>query len=501
MTQQLSSIADAPSLQEHYTEAPELRDLMVALLGDVSGKLVLEPSAGRGAFIAALSGVPQKLDAIDVSEASIAYLRANFPAWVEAKQADFLDLFVSNPLQRFDILERAYDAIIANPPFGLKMSKEYRALIKSNYPGIYARESYGLFLHFSLQILKGGGRYVFIIPDTFLHSAYHRSLRQVILKFGAPSHIIQFRSNRFETVNFGYGSLCIIAGNGRPLRPDDTTVWVDAQGSSKPLSMASFADDGQEIRGNELIAAVASGWSHPTRQAALRHDSFETTLGEIAECRTGIYSGDNLRWCGFSSDLGKVRGVGHPIEWSRDLRVAQLSADEKKGGISSGPHYVPLIKGGHRHPLEATAWAINWSRDAVNFYASNKKARLQNSNFYFRSGLAIPMVTSGRISASLMEGAIFDQGVVGVFPHDEGLIAPLLIYLNSERVSTAVKMALNSSANNSANYIKRVPIPKFNESDKFEASIIVERAKSIGWEHTSAEREEFISAIMDYQSR
>ncbi|WP_260580856.1 class I SAM-dependent methyltransferase [Sphingopyxis sp. PET50] len=474
---------------------------MTALLGDVNGKLVLEPSAGRGAFISALCGIPRKLDAIDVSETSVTYLERNFPAWVKARQADFIDLFVSNPLERFTILEREYDAIIANPPFGLKMSKEYRSLIKSIHPDVYARESYGLFLHFSLQLLKGDGRYVFIIPDTFLHSAYHKSLRKLILKHGAPTHIIQFRSSRFETVNFGYGSLCIIAGNGRSVLSDDKIIWVDAQASTEPLSMKSFADDGQEVRGEELIATVESGWSHPARKAALKHDSFETTLGEIAECRTGIYSGDNLRWCGFSSELGKVRGVGHPIEWGGNVRETQLSVDEQKTGILSGPHYVPLIKGGHRQPLETTAWAINWSKKAVEFYASNKKARLQNSNFYFKRGLAIPMVTSGRISASLMQDSIFDQGVVGVFPHDEALIAPLLIYLNSDRVSTAVKMALNSSANNSANYIKRFPIPKFSNSKKIEADMIVARAKNKGWESTYDDRVNFIDSLFDHQSR
>ena len=38
-------------LQAHYTDALEIKTLMVDLLGDVQGKKILEPSVGSGALI------------------------------------------------------------------------------------------------------------------------------------------------------------------------------------------------------------------------------------------------------------------------------------------------------------------------------------------------------------------------------------------------------------------------------------------------------------------
>ena len=73
------------------------------------------------------------------------------------------------------------------------------------------------------------------------------------------------------------------------------------------------------------------------------------------------------------------------------------------------------------------------------------------------------MVSSSRISASYITNSIFDQGVVGVFPKDRKNLECLIIYLNSSLASKLMKGLVNGSANNSANYIKKLPVPKFND--------------------------------------
>lgn len=115
------------------------------------------------------------------------------------------------------------------------------------------------------------------------------------------------------------------------------------------------------------------------------------------------------------------------------------------------------LSSGHRAFVDSTAWALRWDREAVVFYKTNKKARLQNSSYYFRPGIAVPMVTSRRLSASLMDSAVFDQGVVGVFPHDQEAREAILLYLNSSKATELRNEIVNGSANNSANYLKRLP--------------------------------------------
>jgi adenine-specific DNA-methyltransferase len=90
------------------------------------------------------------------------------------------------------------------------------------------------------------------------------------------------------------------------------------------------------------------------------------------------------------------------------------------------------------------------------------------------------MVTTKRISAGTMCNAVFDQGVVGVFPNRPGDTPALLLYLNSSLASERMKTLVNGSANNSANYLKRLPIPHFSDAALKGATHLVRTAKEAG---------------------
>ncbi len=102
---------------------------------------------------------------------------------------------------------------------------------------------------------------------------------------------------------------------------------------------------------------------------------------------------------------------------------------------------------------------MDWGKEAVNHYKTDAKARFQNPAYYFRFGLGVPMVTSGDITAALIERKLFDQSIVGVFPKDETWVYYLLAFFNSPICSRLIR-AINPSANNSANYIKKIPFIK-----------------------------------------
>lgn len=481
--------------QPFYTNAQPIRKLMLDLLGGVEGMTVLEPCAGQGAFLEGLQGTPALVDAVDIDERHITLLK-RLPKYVRPIHADFIDHFVSGGLLAESALRPHYDAVICNPPYGLRFSVEYRKRIKRRLPKAYVRESYGLFMYFAIEALRQGGRYVFIVPDTFLTSRNHRPLREFILEQGWPSHIIRFPSRLFGTVNYGYGHMCIIAGNRGRLPANASVVWSETTDPKIPLSHA--LKQAERLLGSYLVEHCENGWVHPGHLDAVAFDRATVRLGDVAECRTGIYTGNNVRFCGFDAKQPPSRSTnGHPIDWSASVQSAPLRADERREGIERhGATYVPFVRGGHRKPLEATRWAIDWSKSAVETYRTDKKARLQNCGFYFREGLAIPMVTSGRLSASYMSGSVFDQGVVGIFPHDPALVPFLLIYLNSAQISERVKAVINPGANNSANYVKRIPVIVPTSAELVRSRQIFERAQSDGWDATADERDEFLSALI-----
>ena len=97
-----------------------------------------------------------------------------------------------------------------------------------------------------------------------------------------------------------------------------------------------------------------------------------------------------------------------------------------------------------------------WDSETVSFYKADKKARFQNYEYYFKTGIGIPMVKSSRIKAFLMQNRVFDQSIVGIFPKDKTKLNYILALMNSDIINQIIHI-INPTANNSANYIKLIP--------------------------------------------
>ena len=130
-------------------------------------------------------------------------------------------------------------------------------------------------------------------------------------------------------------------------------------------------------------------------------------------------------------------------------------------GIEGENHWVPIVKGGNRRFHKPSEWFMDWSKTAINDYkvVNKKKARFQNSRFYFNQGIAVPMVSSSSITGALIDGRLFDQSIVGIFPKEgmQHLLMYLLGFFNS-RICNQLIRTINASTNNSSNYIKKIPI-------------------------------------------
>ena len=99
---------------------------------------------------------------------------------------------------------------------------------------------------------------------------------------------------------------------------------------------------------------------------------------------------------------------------------------------------------------------MRWDKKTIEFYNKNKKSRFQNSSFYFKTGIGIPMVKSSVVKAFLMRDHVFDQSIVGIFPKESSKLYYILALMNSDVINDLIH-AINPSANNSANYIKQLP--------------------------------------------
>jgi len=476
----------------YYTKSNYIVSYMVAALDLQDGMSVLDPCAGDGALVDGIldTGCDVDIAAYELDQAEAGKLSQKYSR-LRKVQVRCCDTLLETTDGLFDYTSK-FDRIIANPPYGAWQDYERRKRLKKLFPNLYVRETYSLFLYKCLDLLNADGRMVFIVPDTYLDLHLHKNLRFRILREALVEEIVLFPSKFFPNIGFGYANLSIItlrsASETNSLHSHKIRIIKGLKEPSQLLALssgdASTVDvetthvTQQRILDNHSHAFLV----HSDQRTAGYIGSSTVAIGDIADVVTGFYSGNDKKYLRRGSE-STPRGKRYDIV-DQNL-VAFGDHVPSLEGIDGQRHFIPIVKGGARKFLKPTEWFIDWGKEAIlDYRVHNKaKARFQNADFYFREGLAVPMVTSSNISAALLEHRLFDQSIVGIFPRDPTLVTYLLGFFNSAVCNRLVRV-INPSANNSANYIKKVPFqaPTQEQKASVEALVgkIIESIRSTG---------------------
>ncbi|RKJ30994.1 hypothetical protein D7X33_40870, partial [Butyricicoccus sp. 1XD8-22] len=295
------------------------------------------------------------------------------------------------------------------------------------YKGFYVKESYAIFLLRSISLLKENGILSFIIPDTFMNLHMHKHLRDYLLLNTKIKEIVIFPSNFFPGVSYGYSKMCIItvekvidfnnALNNEIRIISDLKKSIDLDDITNERDLNKYKVE--TLKQKDIYDSVDKAFLLQGGEG-IRDliNNIDKKLGDVADCVTGIYTGDNKRF--FKVANSQVRNQSKcPIIEEKEINNDYLQHEDILKGIEGERHFIPVVKGSADNYVRDIDWYIDWSKEAIDFYNTNKKARFQNSQFYFKKGIALPMVKSSKIKANLIENMVFDQSVVGVFPHKE----------------------------------------------------------------------------------
>lgn len=478
--------------QNYYTKSQYITSYMVSRLDLEEGDYVFEPCGGDGAFIDELILYKKniKIDSCDLDPDAISILRAKY------KEEKNINIWEANTLfdKKLDDIAAfggLYSKIIGNPPYGAWFDYNTRDLLKKKYDGFYTKESYAVFLIRCLDVLKPNGKLCFILPDTFLYLNLHEKLRRKILSETIIEEITIFPSKLFPGISFQYSNMCIIT-----LRKVQNS-FIDSK--IKVISGLKKSEDFTLLLHNKydtgnvscayydqknFINNLNCSFIFDNNVSQIMQNNM-LTLGDIADCVTGIYCGDNRRFLYALSKEVKGSKQYNVVPINQICSHTEVSID----GIAENNHYVGIVKGNpkNKYYREAYEWFIDWSDQAVKFYKTNKKSRFQNSEYYFKEGIAIPMVKGTVIKATYMSNSVFDQSIVGIFIKNNDLLYYILGFLNSDTGNKIIH-EINPTANNSANYLKKVPII----INKDKVSIITDLVKNILKSHDLLEKNSLI---------
>ena len=471
------------ALCSYYTNSDEITSYMVKRLGVSSNDVILEPSAGEGIFIDEVLkiGIPVQIDALDIDKKAIYILDKKYQGIdsITVRETDTLlddrldgfvapeiwlkntDTLVDEQLDFFSAIGGHYNKVIGNPPYGAWQDYDKRDLLKKKYPGQYVKETYSLFLLRCISLLKIGGRLSFIIPDTYLFLNLHSKLREVLLTSTKIEEIITFPSKFFPGVSFGYSNLSIITLE-RCKREDalnnDVRIVKGFRSVNEfkllfeeellPEYLSKFI-----LKQSDVLNCEQHRFILANNSIANAINNANMRLGDVADVVTGFYTGDNKRF---------IRALDSTVKGSKNYEKIDLSlvfpCTLITGIENVHEGYVPYIKSvsNTRYCMKNDEWFVRWDKETISYYNSNKKSRFQNASFYFKTGIAVPMVKSSKIRASMINNRVFDQSIVGIFPKDESKLYYILAIMNSDVINSLIHI-INPTANNSANYVKQIP--------------------------------------------
>lgn len=462
--------------QAYYTKSNPILEYMIGMLHLSPNDNILEPCGGDGAFV---DKILEKLP-----KAQISIFELNPSAVIELRKKYYCqnNIFIKETDTLLDesILSCSpkYDKIIGNPPYGAKNDTHKKRVLKEHYPNIYTKESYTLFLYACIRCLKENGELCFIIPDTFLSLHRHLSIRKYLLTNTRIKEITLFPSSFFPNVHFGYANLCIITLEKSSDISKNMENEISIRTNMQTVDDLNCYESGKrkKITQKAIFESISSAFVFTNAKdkiAELINDDSIDKIGDIASCVTGFYSGDDKRYL-------------HPINYEvknakryscvskEHIRTSALTEKEKKNGIVTKEYLVPIVKGGNIEYIKPNLWFMDWSSRAVAEYKVSKKCRFQNSDFYFRNGIGIPMIRSKKLTGALIEGRLIDQSIVGVYPKDDSFTYYLLGFFNSMICSDLIN-AINPSTNNSANYIKKIPFIYPTNSIKLKVDSLVRK--------------------------
>jgi len=441
-----------------------ITDYMISQLRLTENLCILEPSAGDGVFIEKLLNNHKniKVDAFEINPEAVNILNSKFSLNKNIK-IFYSNTLTDDKLDSYSDNGGFYDRIIGNPPYGGWIDHNQRLLFKEKYYGHYVKETYGLFLIRSLLLLKEGGILSFIIPDTFLYINRHKKLREFILNNTKIIEIVTFNSKFFPNVNFGYSELSIItlkkSKNNLQIASNNFYFYKGLKDINDLCSLQKKRELSNCFFINQFDVLKNHNYSFLINiDGGIKNliNTHRITLGFIADCVTGLYVGNNAKYIKARSK--EVKNSKNYCLIRKDEIDSIKNLEYPLDGFSD-EKYIPLVKGSSQQPYIRSNddWFVNWSDKSVLIYKTDSKARFQNSRYYFKKGIVVPMVKSSKINATLIESRVFDQSLVGIFPFNQDYLLYLLALLNSDIIKKIIN-TINPTVNNSANYLKKIPI-------------------------------------------
>jgi len=407
----------------------------------------------------------------------------------------------------FDLNEKnGFDIILANPPYGLKVSARIKKNIINN--GNLTNDIYAYFILRGLDLVNKNGIFCYIISDTWRTLGTFKYLREELYNqninfyIDLPGWIFDATVNtNILFIDKSKNHKNIIASDIRNISDSNWIQLSDALNQisnfreTKKSEYECYAIDKNLIKTNNFNFIIGE---ENLYKKFLSHNNY---LYKLADIKSGLTTGDNKYYIKKRSE---ARGSYEIIEEKEILsneEINRLSNEEKTNGINpkkyNNKKYIPYDKGGESDSSEGwlpnyyvkTNYFINWSVDSLKRMRTATRATIKryykkkitnnndetsiasyfrNPDFYFKNGITFSRTGIYAPSFRINSNSVFDTEGPCIFLKNNSSNEEIFILglLCSKLIKFFIKRYLNHTVHCQVDDLKNIPIKDFSKNSK-----------------------------------
>ena len=328
--------------------------------------------------------IPQELNAqLATLAESLQLAIQHGDLYAKAAAQDLLPLVV-----QAKVLGRQFDAVVANPPYmgGKGMNAELKDYARETFPESKS-DLFAMFIERGFGWCKVSGFNAMVTIQSWLFLSSFEDMRKELLSRKSIFSLMQIGYNSFPELNSKVVQCAaFVLGQYNKSQFVGRYVNLNSAPQSSDKKVVFEKRDASiifDVDQSNLLKIPGSALAYWANKIALNHFSSTELLGEIADLRSGISTGDNDKFyrSWFEVSAGKTN----------------FSPDKRSDG-----KWFPIVRGGDfRRWYGNRESVINLEHDGADILGSGNNFRLRSKEYYIKPGVTWSRITSGLLSFRL----------------------------------------------------------------------------------------------------
>ena len=329
-----------------------------------------------------------------------------------------------------EYLSRSYAVVATNPPYmgSSNMGQVLSSWVKKHHPQAKS-DLFAAFIERCLKLADAEhGLVSMITMQAWMFLGSFEKLRRHILRDVPPVTMLHLGERAFDSIGGEVVSTtAFVLEHGRST--DEVCEYVRAVPGNSEAEKEHLLKEAQtttsdlrfSARPHTLLALPGARLAYWLSPAMTRVFTMGKPLGEVAEPKVGLQTGDNSRFLRQWFEVSRSRTC--------------FDADSRETAATCGAKWLPHLKGGEfRKWWGNQDYVINWEHDGVELWDFRPRSVIRNPDYYFNPAISWSRLSSGDIG--------FRFSSCGFIENDK---SPFIVSDSSSQVLLSL---LNSSTTN-----------------------------------------------------